>query len=567
MEGVTLMRLLECTAMNFASYSTINFNFDNQELTLINGTTGSGKSTLLDLPMWILFGVTAKQGLVDNVRNWKDKSLTTSGILEVEANGEMLKVVRIRGSSNDLYIETPTGQVLRGKDLNETQLLISRRLGVDVSSYCLASYFNDYSVSTRFFTSSSGERRAMLENLVPLDLPVLLAEKATEAKKIVKAELVTAENGINKHNGQIELTEKFIISNKADLEVYEDKRKDIVISLTVQSKNFNKIKQSKIDALTTSSSAWEQERTKKLGELIETLNKLESSIRSTKHLEHKLKMLPDNTCKMCGQETTDKAEVQSKIEKINLENECTMDKIDLRNSQLTDTYDAINPYLEQIKQAHTMVNTFAHSAAETKAAINPHLAKAATLDKSLNELKKELSALYITRENLIEKRNDLDSLQEASLLLRKELLSTSLSELQDKTNDYLDKYFESEFQVEFTFKNGDNIDVAIHKNGHQCSFSQLSKGQKQLLKLSFAVSIMELCANNLGLHFNALFFDEALDGLDSNFKLKAFRVFEHLATISSSVFVVDHDTELKQLFNNKYTVTMVDDNSEIEYES
>jgi len=113
----------------------------------------------------------------------------------------------------------------------------------------------------------------------------------------------------------------------------------------------------------------------------------------------------------------------------------------------------------------------------------------------------------------------------------------------------------------------DKLDVAVWKNGNECAYSQLSKGQRQLLKLSFGVAIMQSVSQRHGLHFNALFFDEALDGISDNFKAKTYRLFEQLATKYDSVFVVDHSDSLKSMFDNKIEVTLVNGHSVIEEET
>src|SRR5690348_8536249 len=74
------MRILSVSAQNFASYKSLEFDFQNQGLILIQGATGSGKSTLCDLIPWVLFGQTAKGGKVDEIRTWNTEEPTTGSI-------------------------------------------------------------------------------------------------------------------------------------------------------------------------------------------------------------------------------------------------------------------------------------------------------------------------------------------------------------------------------------------------------------------------------------------------------------------------------------------------------
>ena len=87
-----------------------------------------------------------------------------------------------------------------------------------------------------------------------------------------------------------------------------------------------------------------------------------------------------------------------------------------------------------------------------------------------------------------------------------------------------------------------------------------------MLKLSFAVAVMDAVSDNAGTHFNTLFFDEALDGLDTELKLKAFNLLTELSTTHESVFVIDHSDTLKTCFSNSYHVTLENDESRVKHD-
>jgi DNA repair exonuclease SbcCD ATPase subunit len=74
---------------------------------------------------------------------------------------------------------------------------------------------------------------------------------------------------------------------------------------------------------------------------------------------------------------------------------------------------------------------------------------------------------------------------------------------------------------------------------------------------------MEIAANNAGIHFDFLFFDEVLDGLSSGLKLKALGLFQELELRHNTVIVTDHATELFDRFDNRFNVTLKDDRSTI----
>ena len=105
-----------------------------------------------------------------------------------------------------------------------------------------------------------------------------------------------------------------------------------------------------------------------------------------------------------------------------------------------------------------------------------------------------------------------------------------------------------------------NSEVSIQKDGNEASFTQLSKGQRQILKLAFGCAVMKGVSNHKGIHFDQIFFDEALDGLDETMKSRAFHLLEELSIDHESVFVVEHSESLKSMFSNSYKVSL--DNGE-----
>ncbi len=146
--------------------------------------------------------------------------------------------------------------------------------------------------------------------------------------------------------------------------------------------------------------------------------------------------------------------------------------------------------------------------------------------------------------------------------LRAELLKMAINAIQEETNNYLERYFDSELRIHFTL-DGDSLDVGVQKSGNSCSYKQLSKGQRQLLKLTFALSVMAASANQSGVKFENLFFDEALDGLDEKLKLKAFTLFEALEPSFTSIFLIDHAPAFQNMFTKKFAVGIEGDKSYI----
>ncbi len=195
---------------------------------------------------------------------------------------------------------------------------------------------------------------------------------------------------------------------------------------------------------------------------------------------------------------------------------------------------------------------------------NPFLKDIAELEATRTEQEKIVVSLKNTNKDYHTRISDMETLYTLSSQLRGVLLEKVVSQIQSGTNGYLNEYFDSELQVSFLLDGTDNLEVLVHKDGYQCTYKQLSKGQRQLLKLCFAISVQEAISNNSGTHFDNLWFDESLDGLSGDLKIKAYRLFEKLSESHASVMVIDHSEDLQNMFQNKIHVTLNGDISHIE---
>lgn len=196
-----------CVVQNFGSFKSLDFDFSDSDLALISGDTGAGKSTFADFCVWALFGTTSKGGAADDVRTWGSDD-KTSVEQTVELSDGTITVTRIRGKAtqNDLYwveAASPESKV-RGKDAADTQRLLNERLGIDADLYSLSFYFSQFSEADRFFIMKPRERREILEKISVLDTPVLLAERASAARKATKKELEAVELSLSKNQGSLE---------------------------------------------------------------------------------------------------------------------------------------------------------------------------------------------------------------------------------------------------------------------------------------------------------------------------------------------------------------------------
>ncbi len=573
------MRLKNCRATNFGSYKDLSFDFSNLGLALVHGATGSGKSTLQDLACWTLFGVTAKNGNADEVRSWLAPDSSTISTLEVESPKGTIYVTRIRGkaSQNDLYYTFASNEKqFRGKDLTETQVHLNEVLGVDADLYLTGAYFCEFSPTAAFFVSKAKDRREVFERIANLSLPVTLAEKSSSARREVKAALTKIDADLARVTGRIEQinTHRGQVDN--DAANWDVNQRNLKSRLAKRSETFEQDKAKHIAELEIESAAYKLNKVYEIQELETSMQILIEDIHVpgdlrlvTDGIIQQIKELSAETCPTCGaSKDNDKRLVYEReltaATRAYDDNEANLRQWFRYKNQLETLDNEKNPNERLLEAAKKAVNNYAEELAREKTKINPFLALRTKLKTEHADSLLEQVNLKFQSEQLSYKFNALNQLYDLSFDLRGALLINAVRQSQDTTNSYLEKYFDSEIRVTFSLEAGDSLEVNIHKSGYPCVYKQLSKGQRGLLKLCFTLSIMKAAANSAGVHFSNLFFDEALDGLDSDLKVKAYNLFTELETEHEAILVIEHSSEFKTLFNKQYHVTLESDASTIE---
>lgn len=527
----------------FSSYNHLEFEFNNKGLTLISGPTGSGKSTLCDIIPWALFGKTAKNGSVDEVIQWG--TTETTAMLELELPGKGLIIWRSR-KPNDLFFHINGGSPIRGKDLNDTQKLLELELGFTYDTYTSGAYFHEFSQSASFFTATAKIRRSIIEQLVDLSFAKNIQEKASPYLKTLKNALVNHTNDLtlaeNNFNHQSETLRKELFRNQ---------------TLKEQKQKFEADRDADIVKLTTTYIDQELILMAEIMPLQESLapdrhyQELQALIKNT---ALQLEQLGTKICNICGSDTNDKERV---ILTSALNTYQTLvnqqDKIATKLNHLSDKLSNIRMTLEKNRQSLlNLKNPFTSDFnTETLERIVINLDTGITKLKAIiNKIKVDIS--------------DVELLQDITETFRASQVTNAVSELETQTNRTLSTYFDAEIRVSFNLESSDKIDVLIYKDGNEASYTQLSKGQRQLLKLSFGLAVMKMVQLHNNFSFNAIFLDEALDGLDDSLKVKAYDLLSFLSQSYSSVFVVEHNETLKTMFPSRIEVELINGMSQLE---
>lgn len=562
---------------NFASYKQLDIDFSDKGLMLIHGSTGSGKSTICDIIPWILFGRTAKGGNADEILSWPGDQITQGEI----AIGD-LTIIRTRGpkaKDNDLcYTEVKDGfeSLTRGKDLNDTQKLINEILGVNYELYLSGAYYHEFSQTAQFFNTTAKNRRAILEQIVDLSLATRLQTNLSEAKKANKLELTKLDPAIVMTTTNIQNNLAAIKRETNRSEVWEIAHQIHVKELDEKNNNFESNKALRELSLTHQLHDWNIFQNKTIADLEDKIGDLKRQVKPIEFYSQWQKRIGravakhrPSTCKTCGADKEHQLISDLRLEQSDLLSEQASN--DVKWSNITDLTQRLqqakgseNPYSVPLEMNSDAKNTYVDQLDKELARVNPHRVSIEYHQTELKALNIKKAELDKQSNELKQTQSDLELLSEITDNFRGEVIKNTISDIEHKTNELLAQHFDSEVQISLSVEGSDKVEAIISKDGNIAAYSQLSKGQRQLLKLCFGVSVMKVVQNHHNVDFQQIFLDEALDGLDEHFKLKAYGLLQSLALHYNSVFVVEHSSELKAQFENQIYVELTSEGSIVE---
>lgn len=546
------MKILSASVLNFGSYNNLHLTFNDKGLTLISGPTGAGKSTLCDIVPWILFGRTAKGGAVDEVRSWESKE-ATSGVAMITSNGVSIEVHRSR-NPNDLYYLVNSGAIIRGKDINDTQNFLNRAIGMDIDTYLSGAYINEFNQSTAFFTANAKTRRALMEQIVDLKLATYINDSSILYKKELKAEASQIDKWLTSAEAKKEQLSNILEVDNNRCAEWNKKQKSKILEAQKELGSANKKEDAQLK--------------QQLDIISSSISDLSLDVKDDSYFQTQLEEISsslfactDDKCPTCGHVKSNTAKLllirqENDIEKQQQRNLQTLARIEEFKRQATSIHEKKTSidYLPYYKQRLEFL----------KNEQNPYLATVEENTTGIKILASELESIQRKAFEVKEELADVVLLLEVVSEFRMRLIKNTIYQVEFMTNKALNDHFDAELRVKFVVEDLDKLNIEITKDGHTSTFSQLSKGQRQLLKLCFSVAIMKATANHKGVSFNSIFLDEALDGLDAELKVKTYGLLQQLATEHDSVFVVEHSSDLKDLFPNKIEVSLVNGESQIE---
>ncbi len=557
-------------AKNFGSYKTFVFDFSQTGLHLISGPNGSGKSTVCDLIPWTLFGKTAKNGLASEIVSWNADGDTEASVI-VTHKGKVITVTRKRGKSSDLFYQI-SDKIIRGKDVTDTQRMLNHELGLTPDQFLVSAYYHELSPSAQFFTTTAKNRRQITEQLVDLKEVTEAQNRFTDKIKATKADLVTLKRTYDAFEVNLIMAQKTLVSTETRAHQWDLAQGRKLNDLENKAMSFDSDKEQQLSKLDIQKKAWDIDN-----EL--NMVKIENALRSAHdqmvdariavaQLEAKKECLKHGeTCPACGsKQNSSELEIVSDelMIAMHLLNDITT-KCQNFQSSLEMQQTIKNPHISLLEAARNLQNPYLvplqiAMSEET----NPHLEPLADQKAVEEDLSEKTADARAKAQTATDDLRITTIAKESADTVRKILIETAMNEVEAETNRLMTKHFDSVMRIEFKAEQFDDLDVLISKDGNSCSYTQLSKGQRQLLKLCFAIACMKTTANRSNIKLEQIFFDEALDGLDEEMKTRSFSLLEELSCDYDSIYVVEHSSELKTMFTSAFVVSSTDGSSKIE---
>lgn len=608
------MRLGNMHLEYFGSYKELDLDLSSIGLGLISGPTGSGKSTVLDGPAWIIFGETSKDSGADDMRSWFADQ-PTLGYIEILDAG--ITVYRIRGnaSQNDLFWYEHGDDITkhhRGKDLKDTQRLIIERLGVSSELFILGSYLHQFSQAEAFFLAKAKDRREIFEKTADLSLPKSLGEKASEARKKAKKDLQDCQQQLANKQGQLEASIKARVTTTKAYEQWNFSHKEKCTELQRKAENFEQERRNEVEklvyqleelaSLVLDPKHFEDRKAqiklqiksieqaklehKKQSKILRDLeNKLNPAIAELKRL-YEL----HNECPTCFSPVSNNPHLAKRVaelEAVSLDLDTQVDN----QSKLVDTIEkslSVEPQMHKAYDAcrddeaknQKYIRDFEERKAKTTAlrsAKNTYADQLTELSKENNPFDKQLSTsinlIDSLQQEIESKTKEISELEhlaasltwlyDKSFELRAYMLEQAKTEINQKTNEYLEKHFDADLRISLMFEGQDKLEVGITKNGYNAPYKQLSGGQRDMLRLCFWLAVSKRVEAVSNTKFGTIMIDEALKGLDPSIKTKVFGLLQTLEVDYDTVLLVDHHEEFKALFENQLSVRLNGDMSEL----
>lgn len=545
--------LVKVTLVNFLSWKSLSFDFQSG-VTLLeafnyddNTNEGAGKSAIFNALTWCLYGNMPKDVNIDEVIKTGEKDCKVEVHL---SNGS--KVVRSR-KPNDFYIETAEGKIERGKDAKDTQKLVTSLIGLSFDTFCYAVYFAQ-NYPKRFITATQEDKVKILSELQDLTIFDSASKKSNDLHKqyVLEGVKLSSERSSKQHTLNMlnenlksyqDLSDKFESAQAKELDEYITQQQQISASFNRLTEQLNEIV---IDGSIPKLQTELQElRSKYAGYMskIETINELKKQSRET------------GNCPTCNRpldscnETIDipddlpawaeAGKVYVEIERLATKLSSLVEaqrKNDEIKTKLTILKEKERSISANVNRLESQSNQFIDKIIETSSKMRDLEAKLSNLDEAIK-----------VNTGLI---NDYEYLKTGFKEVKAHVFQSLLSELNRRSNHYLNQLFDFPVSIKFTNVNeyGEiaKIFTKVTLDGVERGLGLLSGGQLRRVQLAVDFALSDIVVQRSHSPINLRILDEQFKDLSEPSMVK---IVELLKNMKGTTLVVEHNSLIKAAVN------------------
>lgn len=588
------MNLKSVEARNFMSFKDIAFKIESKGLTLIEGvnrdeggSNAAGKSSLTDAISWCLFGKTVRGLKADEVIN-RSVGKNCAVMLEIEHGGHDYIVSRYRKDSKfqDRYMIYRGRQKIELGSLAATEEWTLNEFAIDPDLFrCTVLYSQGETFN--FVDENNKAQKDILSKIMRLDYEQYFEKTKARLKEMIKqTDECNRQLTVLDSHLEPDIEAKFERLEKEWEETKQFKLDRILKNIKLFEDRLGAVEVPESEKI-EKRLAFVKALIEKVGEGIDKLAKKDAEhgllTRDTQRKIQKIKNeKPPEKCPECLQdwpEKIDEDELAEKLKSLAEERDAHMgvchtvqrklvdlnsDKKKLQEeaNELEVQFRGIKAKKAEVVDLKRSIKSFEDDYAELKHDVNPHtVAKDAAIEKQKQIIEKALK-IKATLESLEEEAKLVGFWHEAfgDAGIKSFVFDLVCSSLTVKANKYLDLMTSGSIAINFDTqkktKAGDikeKFDCSIITNGQTIPYAAYSGGEKRRISLATDMALSEIMTEYYDSNFNFMVFDEQSNYLDAQGKKQFLTLLKELAS-TKKVFVVDHDSEFKAMFDDVLTV-------------